>query len=112
MQEKKKKFIELPSVEAFIGKQCIEVQDEYRDIVAELEKNGRLMSPTGEKVDSSLFVIRVIQTANIRVFYLYGLDDVIWGIHGYVKKTKQIPIKELKQAKRVVNALRAKGFIL
>lgn len=48
--------------------------------------------PYGEKVSGEdLFAIRVIQAGNIRVFYVYGLNDIVYGIHAYTKKTQVIP---------------------
>ena len=52
-----------------------------------------------------MFAIRVVQAGNIRVFYVYGSNDLVWGIHGYVKKTESIPENELKQARRVLKLL-------
>ncbi len=109
--EKKKHYMELPPVEEFIDELPEAVKIEYNDIVKELEKNGRLSMPTGEKLDGNMYAIRVIQAANVRVFYVYGKDDVIYGIHGYVKKTQQIPRHEMEQAQTVVKVLRKKGWI-
>lgn len=113
-QEKKKKiFFEMPSVSEFISKQAEETQKEYHDIVLELETRGYLNKPTGEKLsgEENMFAIRVIQTANIRVFYSYGNENIIFGLHGYVKKTQDIPKHELRQAKRVAKALKQRGVL-
>ena len=59
----------------------------------------------------NMFAIRVIQTGNVRIFYVYGLNNVIYGIHGYVKKTEQIPDSELKQARMVLKRLIQGGYI-
>lgn len=109
--KRKKWFVELPPVEEFTAGFSSDIRKEYDDIVDELERNGRLAYPTGEKVDGILFAIRVIQTANIRVFYVYGANDIVYGIHGYVKKTEQIPRMEMKQAKNMVKSLRKKGWL-
>jgi phage-related protein len=84
---------------------------EYADIVDELERNGRLSMPTGEKVDSTLFAIRVIQAGNVRVFYVYGKENNIYGLHGYVKKTQQIPAKEKRLAEKIVKLLRKEELL-
>ena len=113
-QERKKKiFFEIPSVSEFISGQAEETQKEYHDIVLELETRGYLNKPTGEKLsgEENMFAIRVIQTANIRVFYSYGKENIIFGLHGYVKKTQDIPQHELKQAKRVAKALKQRGVL-
>lgn len=69
MSEKKKLYFELPRVERFFEEMPPEVRNEYDMIVSMLEKNGTLVMPYGEKIQGkNLFAIRVIQTANIRVF--------------------------------------------
>lgn len=68
--------------------------------------------PYGEKVSGEdLFAIRVIQAGNIRVFYVYGLNDIVYGIHAYTKKTQVIPREHKEQALKVVKVLTAGGFI-
>ena len=107
----KKKYVALPQVEELIEEQSVEVQLEYDEIVEKLERQGRLQSPFGEKVNSDLFAIRVVQAGNVRVFYVYGADDFVYGIYGYVKKTQKIPLKQMKQAERVVKKLKQRGVL-
>ena len=110
--ERKKKYVPLPHVQHFIDAQSVAMREEYATIVDELETTGTLRMPLGEKIaGENLFAIRVIQAANIRVFYVYGLGDKVFGIHGYVKKTRTIPQKHLSQAKRVAKVLQQKGLI-
>ena len=81
-------------------------------IIYKLETEGKLSMPFGEKIDGEdLFAIRVIQAGNIRVFYVYGIADFVFGIHAYEKKTQEIPERELKQARRVFKALINGGCI-
>jgi len=54
-----------------------------------LEQEGRLSAPLGEKVNKTLFAIRIITAGNIRIFYVYGEENKIYGIHGYVKKQEK-----------------------
>jgi len=108
---KKKRYTELLRVTEFVQSQSGEVQQEYADIVDELERNGRLSMPTGEKVDSTLFAIRIIQAGNVRVFYVYGRENNVYGLHGYVKKTQQIPPKEKKLAEKLAKLLRKEGLL-
>ena len=106
----KKRFIELAQLRAFMAEQSTEVRLEYDTIVNMLEHDGRLTMPFGEKITGrNLFAIRVMQAGNVRVFYAYGVDDYVFGLHGYVKKTKTIPLKEMKQAERMLKFLRAGG---
>ena len=109
---KKKHFRMLQAVKDFMREQSGEAKKELNGIICKLEIEGKLTSPFGEKIESEdLFAIRVIQAANIRVFYVYGIQDAIFGIHAYEKKTQDIPEKELKQAKRVFRGLIEGGYI-
>lgn len=68
--------------------------------------------PYGEKIEGEdLFAIRVIRAGNIRVFYIYGNEDKVYGIYGYVKKTQDIPAHEMKKAKRIAKTLKQGGLI-
>ena len=112
MPDKKKTFIELQKVTAFIEGQSKDIQAEYGEIVDRLEIDGRLVMPYGEKIEGEdLFAIRVIRAGNIRVFYIYGNEDKVYGIYGYVKKTQDIPVHEMKQAKRMAKTLKQGGLI-
>ena len=109
---KRKCFVEFPRVTDFLAGQSAEINAEYRAIVLKLETEGRLSMPFGEKLKGEdLFAIRVINVGNVRVFYVYGKADTIYGIHGYTKKTQTIPQKELKQARRMAKALKQVGLI-
>lgn len=109
---KKKKFVNLKNVQEFMQKQAEEVRLEYFLIISMLEESGRLSMPYGEKISSKdLFVIRIIRSGNVRIFYTYGVNDDIYGIHAYEKKTTRIPKKELKQAEKTLKFLRTGGLI-
>lgn len=111
-QKFKKRFIELPDVEKFMENQKQGIFDEYTLIKTELQINGMLSMPKAEKIKGrNLFAIRVMQAGNVRIFYTYGKDDIIWGIHAYTKKTQQIPEHELKYAGKVVKILKQKGWV-
>ena len=104
--EKKKHFRLLGRVKDFLRGQSGDVKQEFNNIVWALERDGYLNYPYGEKVEGEdLFAIRVVQAGNIRVFYVYGSHDRVWGIHGYVKKTESIPENELKQARKMLKLL-------
>ena len=107
-----KKYIEFERVKSFMEQTSEDVQNEYRSIVDMLEKEGRLSMPFGEKVTNrNLFVIRVIHAANIRIFYVYGKDDFVYGISAYEKKTQTIPKHELSLAIKIASQLRIQGVI-
>lgn len=109
---KKKKFHMLLPVRDFMREQPGEIKKELNGIIWKLETDGVLSMPYGEKISGeNLFAIRVIQAGNIRVFYVYGENNKIFGIHGYVKKTEQIPDCEMRKAHRMITLLRQRGAI-
>ena len=112
MAKKKKFFVMLQAVKDFMREQPGNVKQELNGIIWKLEIDGMLSMPYGEKLDGeNLFAIRVMQTANIRIFYAYGVRNFVFGLHGYVKKTQEIPEKEMRQAYRVLNQLIRGGLI-
>ncbi len=102
----KKTYIELPNVADFFDGQPEDVQVEYAAIIRLLERDGRLTSPYGEKVDAGLFAIRLTRGRNIRVFYVYVAGDEVYGIHAYEKKSRQIPRRELEKARKIMRRMR------
>ena len=111
--QKKKRFKMLDKVKDFLRKQPGAVKQELNSIVWVLEQDGYLTYPYGEKIegDDDLFAIRVMQSGNIRVFYVYGLNDFVFGLHAYEKKTEHIPAKELREARKALHELISGGFI-
>ena len=90
--KKKKHFYMMQAVKDFMREQSGDIKQELNGIIWRLEMNGSLEMPYGEKITGeNLFAIRVIQTGNIRVFYVYGVADYVFGIHAYTKKTQTIP---------------------
>lgn len=109
---KKKSFKMLQPVRDFMDDQSVDCNRELDNIIRRLEIQGMLEMPYGEKITGkNLFVIRVMHTKNIRVFYVYGRNDLIYGIHAYKKSTKKIPDQELEQACRVLKLLKQSGKI-
>ncbi len=85
----------LRAVKDFMRDQPGSVKQELNGIIWKLETEGALSMPYGEKLDGeNLFAIRVIQAANIRIIYAYGVRNFVFGLHGYAKKTQDIPEKE------------------
>jgi len=107
---KRKIFIMLLPVRDFMRTQSGDIKQELNNIIWRLETDGMLVMPFGEKiVGDDLFAIRVIQAGNIRVFYVYGPGNLIYGIHAYEKKSPQIPKSELKQADQMIKYLKNMG---
>lgn len=107
----KKRYIELEQVREFKAAMPLDARAEYELIVRKLETDGYLTAPYGEKVEKGLFAVRIMQAANERVFYVYGLGSNLYGIHAYEKKTAKIPLNELKQARRKKAMLEREGLI-
>ena len=111
--ERKKYFHMLQAVKDFLSEQSEEIRQELNNIIWKLEVDGMLRMPYGEKVkgEDSLFAIRVIQAGNVRVFYAYGTDNMVYGLHGYVKKTAEIPVHEKNHAVKVLRQLKKGGLV-
>lgn len=110
--QKKKIFKMLPPVCDFMRGQSGDIKKELNGIIWRLEVNGTLVMPYGEKISGeNMFAIRVVQAGNIRVFYVYGNRDFVYGIHAYEKKTEQIPTREMQQARLMVKMLQKHGRI-
>lgn len=77
-------------------------------IVSLLEETGRLIAPLGEKVEGQkgLFEIRAKdRDGQYRVFYVYAIDDDIFLLNGFVKKTQKTPPAEIKKALKIKKEL-------
>ena len=110
--KKKNHFRMLQPVKDFMRDQSGGAKQELNGIIWKREVEGTLSMPFGEKLEGeNLFAIRVIQTANIRVFYVYGIADLVFGIHAYTKKTQQIPDSERRKAERMVKLLKQRGAV-
>jgi phage-related protein len=93
-------------VREFIAGQSPECQAEYQNIVDRLEHDGYLVEPYAKKVGVDLLEIRVRRGRQVRVLYFYHRDDLVFGVHAFVKKTQRAPKYELDQAARVVRSIR------
>lgn len=102
----KKQYVAVRQVREFIAEQAEDCQSEYLAIIERLEQDGYLIEPFAKKVDRALFEIRVRRGRQVRIFYYYDIGDIVVGVHAFVKKTQKTPKHELKQAHRVVTALR------
>jgi len=72
-------------------------------ILLELEVNGRLKAPYGEKVagQENLFEIRIRKGGNAREFYCYDDGEYVWLLNGFEKKTRKTPPSEIKKALKI-----------
>jgi phage-related protein len=102
----KKKYVPTKKVIKFVNEQPEGIQNGYLQIVNMLEKAGYLVEPFGKKLEKDLFEIRVRHEQNIRIFYFYHVDDIVYGVHGFVKKTQQTPTCELKTARKIIKLIK------
>jgi phage-related protein len=102
----KKQYIAIKQVREFINAQPDIVQIEYVKIVETLERDGRLVEPFGKKLDEDLFEMRIRKGGQTRVLYFYHEKEYLVGVHAFVKKSQQTPLKELKQSRRVMRAIK------
>jgi len=72
-------------------------------ILLELETNGRLESPYGEKVSGqqNLFEVRIRKGGNAREFYCYDDGEYVWLLNGFEKRTRKTPPVEIKKALKI-----------
>ncbi|WP_168433535.1 type II toxin-antitoxin system RelE/ParE family toxin [Pontiella sulfatireligans] len=102
----KKSYMAVKKVRQFIEAQPDGVQAEYIKIVEQLEQDGRLVEPYGKKLDKGLFEMRLRRGRQVRVLYFYQEKDCVIGVHAFVKKTQKTPLKEMKQALKVMTMLK------
>lgn len=65
---------------------------------------GQLRMPHSKKVSNRLFELRVHGQQEVRIFYALHKGAAIL-LHGFIKKSEQIPTRELALAYRKINAL-------
>ena len=63
--------------------------------------------PLARKMDTDLWELRSSTSAGIARTFFTILDDQIVLLHGFVKKSKKTPAKELSLAKRRLSKLRS-----
>jgi phage-related protein len=88
-------------VRELIAEQPAEIQIEYLKLVERVEKEGCLIEPFGKKLFRNLFEMRLRRGRQVRVVYFYHMGNRVIGVHAFVKKTQQTPLRELAQAQRV-----------
>ncbi len=106
----KKTYIALSKVQAFIDAQPPKCRMAYQAIVDRLEADGLLVEPYGKKLENDLFEIRIRSGRQIRVFYFYYEDNIILGVHAFIKKTQRTPDRELKQARKIIDRIKQGGY--
>lgn len=106
----RKTFVPVPSTKGFLDRLTTVDRGECQVVIDMLQVDGRLSAPFAEKVEAGMFAMRIIKADNIRIFYIYGKDDAIYGVHAYFKRTERIPPHELRMARRVSAKLKTGGL--
>lgn len=101
----KKQYLATRQVREFIAAQSRGMQAEYVKLVERLETDGYLIEPFGKKLEANLFEMRLRRGQQVRVVYFYHARTRVIGVHAFVKKTQQAPLRELSQARRVKRAI-------
>lgn len=98
-------FYATPRVERFAKSIDKTFQGNMLSIFALLSARGNeLAFPHSRALGRGLFELRIVDTIQIRFFYTFRGDMAII-LHGFIKKTQQIPHKEIEYARKVMKAL-------
>lgn len=98
----KKKYLATRQVIDFIDQQSDVCQSEYITLVDRLENDGFLIEPFAKKIESGLFEMRIRRGRQVRVIYFYDSGDNVIGLLGFVKKTQKTPLREIRQARKLM----------
>lgn len=59
--------------------------------------------PHSKKIGTNLYELRIRGEQEVRIFYIFRKNIVL--IHGFIKKSNKIPLKELSIAKQKIKCL-------
>ena len=98
-----KEVIRTVEARAAIAEMTAEEKDEFLRLSLILHETGRLEYPYGEKVggEVNMFAMRIRKGGNFREFYAYDDGTCVWLLNGYEKKSRTIPMTELKKARKI-----------
>lgn len=81
----------------------------FEVIVDRLMQDGLLTYPDARKMQGhdNLFEIRVRSSwdGQVRVFYAYADSNAIYMLNGFIKKTQETPLKELRLARAIMKEI-------
>lgn len=82
-----------------------EAKAQFIKLKAILGRFGYLVRmPYAKKIDTDLYELRIRGKQEVRIFFTYYIGAVVL-LHGFIKKTQQTPLKELKLARRKLRQL-------
>jgi|SRR3989338_1235129 len=89
-----------PQVQKFIDDLPADTGSRVDRGLSLLKEHGRLLPPPdSKKVGKELFELRIRSTIQIRLFYGFS-GDLALIVHGFIKKSDKIPLRELRLAHR------------
>lgn len=93
-----------PVVEDFIKKMQKATQAKlFRQLELLAEFGPELSMPHARPMGEGLYELRVRGGQEVRILYVFELEDHIYLLHGFVKKTQKTPRKEIELALRRSN---------
>jgi phage-related protein len=72
------------------------VRKVFLGLIDVLAMEGRLDFPTGKRINSDLFEIRVRKRGQYRGVYAYLVGNSVIILHFFQKKSQKMPIKDIK----------------
>ena len=102
----KKQIVITAQAQEFIMAQPLPVINRFMSLIKVVETDGRLGMPDAKKIDDVLFEMRVKSEGNqYRAFYCYAINDIVYILNGFVKKTQKTPVQEIRKAKKIMKGL-------
>ena len=102
----KKMIVYTRQATEFIYAQPISAVTKMLQTIKELGEEGSLGMPFARKIDKELFEVRVRDSGNqYRVFYCYAVRNLIYILNGFVKKTKETPLAEIRKAHALIRQI-------
>lgn len=89
-------------VEEFLREQSTDIRSDFLDAVTQLTSGQLLTIPLSRSLSSiraGLHELRLKDRAGqVRVFYFVKKGDAIYMLHGFKKKTQELPQREIETA--------------
>lgn len=83
-------------IEEFIRSLQKPTQAKVIRVVELLEKYGNnLGTPYSKKIVNKIYELRIRGREEVRIFYAFGTNRVVYLLHGFKKKTQETPKREI-----------------
>lgn len=95
--------------EDFLDTLDARTRERFDTVIQALKQDGLLTYPSARKLQGydNLFEIRIRSPwdGQVRVFYAYADCNAIYTLNGFIKKTQETPLKELRLAKTIMKEI-------